>query len=180
MCAPSHYKAQAEVESAMCRRSIVWVVGPVCECFQVWPSFAGVFLEKLWSASFYTSLQWTRIRWNSYLWTTDRTRLYLSVLQSNVTPFTWSLICDQVVAAHIVLILAFSSGCGIGLCLLELWSRKVFALCRCYCLLHEQDIMGAILKHRKDLRMAASLEEVEEKLWAVLNEWETEFTTMDI
>jgi hypothetical protein len=28
--------------------------------------------------------------------------------------------------------------------------------------------------------MAASLEEVEEKLWAVLNEWETEFTTMDI
>jgi hypothetical protein len=50
----------------------------------------------------------------------------------------------------------------------------------CYCLLHEQDIMGAILKHRKDLRMAASLEEVEEKLWAVLNEWETEFTTMDI
>jgi hypothetical protein len=40
--------------------------------------------------------------------------------------------------------------------------------------------MGAILKHRKDLRMAASLEEVEEKLWAVLNEWETEFTAMDI
>ncbi|CAK9871623.1 unnamed protein product [Sphagnum jensenii] len=50
----------------------------------------------------------------------------------------------------------------------------------CYCLLHEQDIMGAILKHRKDLRMAASLEEVEEKLWAVLNEWEMEFTAMDI
>jgi hypothetical protein len=40
--------------------------------------------------------------------------------------------------------------------------------------------MGAILTHRKDLRMAASLEEVEEKLWAVLNEWKTEFTTMDI
>ncbi|CAK9268959.1 unnamed protein product [Sphagnum jensenii] len=50
----------------------------------------------------------------------------------------------------------------------------------CYCLLHEQDIMGAILKHRKDLRMAASLEAVEEKLWAVLNEWEREFTAMDI
>jgi hypothetical protein len=50
----------------------------------------------------------------------------------------------------------------------------------CYCLLHEQDIMGAILKHRKDLRMAASLEEVEEKLWAVLNEWEMGFTAMDI
>jgi hypothetical protein len=28
--------------------------------------------------------------------------------------------------------------------------------------------------------MAASLEEVEEKLWAVLNEWEMEFTAMDI
>jgi hypothetical protein len=28
--------------------------------------------------------------------------------------------------------------------------------------------------------MAASLEEVEEKLWAVLNEWEKEFTAMDI
>jgi hypothetical protein len=28
--------------------------------------------------------------------------------------------------------------------------------------------------------MAASLEEVEEKLWAVLNEWEMGFTAMDI
>jgi hypothetical protein len=28
--------------------------------------------------------------------------------------------------------------------------------------------------------MAASLEAVEEKLWAVLNEWEREFTAMDI
>lgn len=44
--------------------------------------------------------------------------------------------------------------------------------CRCYCLLHEQDAMGAILKQRKDLKTAETLEEIELKLWGVLNEWD--------
>lgn len=32
--------------------------------------------------------------------------------------------------------------------------------------------MGAILKQRKDLRTAETLEEIELKLWGVLNEWD--------
>ena len=46
--------------------------------------------------------------------------------------------------------------------------------CRCYCLLHEHDAMGAIFKERKDCRSAESLEELEEMLWGVLNVWDPE------
>lgn len=46
--------------------------------------------------------------------------------------------------------------------------------CRCYCLLHEHDAMGEILKEREDCRNVDSLEEMEEMLWGVLNEWNPE------
>ncbi|KAG0565056.1 hypothetical protein KC19_8G160000 [Ceratodon purpureus] len=44
----------------------------------------------------------------------------------------------------------------------------------CYCLLHEHDAMGAIFQERKDCRNADSLEELEQMLWGVLNEWNPE------
>ncbi|MQL99137.1 hypothetical protein Taro_031861 [Colocasia esculenta] len=44
--------------------------------------------------------------------------------------------------------------------------------CLCYCILHEENVLGAIFSLRKDLRSAACWEEVEEALWGVLNEYQ--------
>ncbi|CAM8942940.1 unnamed protein product [Rhodiola kirilowii] len=41
----------------------------------------------------------------------------------------------------------------------------------CYCLLHEDNILGAIFGMWKDLRMASSWEEVEEAVWGQLNNY---------
>lgn len=40
----------------------------------------------------------------------------------------------------------------------------------CYCILHEENILGAIFSIWDDLRSATSWEEVEEKVWGILNE----------
>eukprot|EP00897_Mesotaenium_endlicherianum_P007018 jgi/Mesen1/6344/ME000328S05635 len=39
----------------------------------------------------------------------------------------------------------------------------------CYCLLHEQDAMRAVFRNRKDLRTAATLQQVEAAIWGPLN-----------
>uniref|UniRef100_A0A7C9ARL2 JmjC domain-containing protein n=1 Tax=Opuntia streptacantha TaxID=393608 RepID=A0A7C9ARL2_OPUST len=41
----------------------------------------------------------------------------------------------------------------------------------CYCILHEENVLGAIFDGGKELRMAKSWEEVEEKVWGVLNDY---------
>ncbi|KAJ8433781.1 hypothetical protein Cgig2_025944 [Carnegiea gigantea] len=41
----------------------------------------------------------------------------------------------------------------------------------CYCILHEENVLGAIFDGWKELRVANSWEEVEEKVWGVLNDY---------
>lgn len=43
--------------------------------------------------------------------------------------------------------------------------------CRCYCILHEENVLGAIFSSWKELRMAASWEEVEQTVWGELNNY---------
>ncbi|KAK1432209.1 hypothetical protein QVD17_09103 [Tagetes erecta] len=47
--------------------------------------------------------------------------------------------------------------------------RKISYLAMCYCIIHEENILGAIFGMRKELRTASSWEEVEEAVWGDLN-----------
>lgn len=42
---------------------------------------------------------------------------------------------------------------------------------RCYCILHEENILGALFSIWKELRMATSWEEVELTVWGELNNY---------
>ncbi|ERN14745.1 F-box protein At1g78280 [Amborella trichopoda] len=42
----------------------------------------------------------------------------------------------------------------------------------CYCILHEDNVLGAIFNLWKDLRKATSWEEVEERVWGTLNDYQ--------
>ncbi|KAK9270847.1 hypothetical protein L1049_026433 [Liquidambar formosana] len=44
-------------------------------------------------------------------------------------------------------------------------------LAMCYCILHEDNVLGAIFSIWKELRMAKSWEEVEETVWGELNNY---------
>lgn len=44
-------------------------------------------------------------------------------------------------------------------------------MCRCYCILHEENVLAAIFSIWKDLRRAESWEEVEQTVWGELNEY---------
>lgn len=47
----------------------------------------------------------------------------------------------------------------------------LFNVCRCYCILHKENILGAIFSMWTDLRTAKSWEEVEETVWGDLNKY---------
>ncbi|KAL8231955.1 hypothetical protein R6Q57_001733 [Mikania cordata] len=49
--------------------------------------------------------------------------------------------------------------------------RHISYLAMCYCILHEENILGAIFGMSKELRTANSWEEVEEAVWGELNDW---------
>lgn len=42
---------------------------------------------------------------------------------------------------------------------------------RCYCILHEENVLGAIFSLWKELKTATSWDEVEEKVWGDLNNY---------
>lgn len=44
-------------------------------------------------------------------------------------------------------------------------------VCRCYCILHEENVLGAIFSLWDDLKMAKSWEEVEHVVWGELNNY---------
>ena len=46
-----------------------------------------------------------------------------------------------------------------------------FNICRCYCILHEENILGAIFSIWRELRTAKSWEEVEDTVWGDLNKY---------
>ena len=46
-----------------------------------------------------------------------------------------------------------------------------FHACRCYCILHDENILGAIFGIWKELRTAKSWEEVELTVWGELNNY---------
>lgn len=49
--------------------------------------------------------------------------------------------------------------------------RRISYLAMCYCIIHEDNILGAIFGMRKELRTASSWEEVEEAVWGDLNKY---------
>ncbi|KAK9069527.1 hypothetical protein SSX86_011431 [Deinandra increscens subsp. villosa] len=49
--------------------------------------------------------------------------------------------------------------------------RHISYLTMCYCIIHEENILGAIFGMSKELRTANSWEEVEETVWGYLNEY---------
>ena len=46
-----------------------------------------------------------------------------------------------------------------------------FNICRCYCILHEENVLGAIFSIWRELRTAKSWEEVEDTVWGDLNKY---------
>ena len=48
----------------------------------------------------------------------------------------------------------------------------VSPICRCYCILHEENVLGAIFSLWKELKVAKSWEEVEETVWGELNNYD--------
>ncbi|PRQ21777.1 hypothetical protein RchiOBHm_Chr7g0242991 [Rosa chinensis] len=43
--------------------------------------------------------------------------------------------------------------------------------CKCYCILHEENVLGAIFSIWDELKMAKSWEEVEQVVWGELNNY---------
>lgn len=50
-------------------------------------------------------------------------------------------------------------------------TRRISYLTMCYCIIHEENILGAIFGMRKELRVAKSWEQVEEAVWGHLNNY---------
>lgn len=46
-----------------------------------------------------------------------------------------------------------------------------FHVCRCYCILHDDNVLGTIFSTWKELRTAKSWEEVEMTVWGELNNY---------
>lgn len=44
-------------------------------------------------------------------------------------------------------------------------------MCRCYCILHDEDILGAMASLWKELKTAKSWEEIELTVWGGLNSY---------
>ena len=55
------------------------------------------------------------------------------------------------------------------------FSSSIF-FCRCYCILHEDNVLGAIFGLWKELRAATSWEDVENLVWGELNRYQESWT----
>ena len=57
------------------------------------------------------------------------------------------------------------------MCFMSQPSFGWFGLCRCYCIVHEENILGAIFSIWDELKAAKSWEEVEQTVWGELNNY---------
>lgn len=46
-----------------------------------------------------------------------------------------------------------------------------FNFCRCFCILHDENVLGSIFSLWEELKAAKSWEEVEEAVWGELNNY---------
>ena len=82
----------------------------------------------------------------------------------------WFLICDLPQGPY-------KAGCSIHSALTR-YNSNILAwhFCRCYCMLHEDNVLAAIFSLWKELRAATSWEDIENLVWGELNRYQESCT----